>query len=82
MEWLTTCFLRIEMHYLGPWNNGLSTWIVASSLYGLYTRITIRMGLWIVDMYDFVGPPLGSHEDMNSMHYKKIHFRDDTSLSP
>ena len=27
----------------------------------------IDMSLGIVDMYDFVRPPLGSHEDMNSM---------------
>ena len=28
LEWHTTCFLRIEMHYLGPWKNRMSTWIV------------------------------------------------------
>ena len=30
-------------------------------------RITIHMSLGIVDMYDLVRAPLGSHEDMNSM---------------
>ena len=41
------------------------------SLYALpmdfCTGIAIHMSLGIVDMYDFVRPPLGSHEDMNSM---------------
>ena len=64
------------MHYLGPWKNRLSTWIVVfnSSLEAcmsypwiFYVRIAIHMSLGIVDMYDFVRPPLGSHEDMNSM---------------
>mgnify|MGYP005831973511 CR=1 FL=1 len=30
-------------------------------------RITIHMSLGLVDMYDFVRPPLGSHENMDSM---------------
>ena len=41
------------------------------SLYALpidfYIGIAIHMILGIVDIYDFVRPPLGSHEDTNSM---------------
>ena len=74
MEWHTTCFLRIEMHYLGPWKNRLSTWIVmfnsslavVCSTHG-FLGVDIHMSLGIVDIYDFVRPPLGSHEDMNNM---------------
>ena len=74
MEWLTTCFLMIEMLYHGPWINRLNTWIVVikfklSSLYALpidfYIGIAIHMSMGIVVMYDFVRPPLKSHEDMN-----------------
>ena len=54
----------------------MSTWIVMikfklSSLYALpmdfYIGIAIHMSLGIVGMYDFVRPPLASHEDTNSM---------------
>ena len=41
------------------------------SLYALpmdfYIGIAIHMSLGIVGMYDFVRPPLASHEDTNSM---------------
>ena len=41
------------------------------SLYALsmdfYIWIAMHMSLRIVDMYDFVRPPLRSHEDMNRM---------------
>ena len=72
MEWLTTCFLRIEMHYLGPWVNRLSTWMVdIKSKLGCSTHgflgVAIHMSLGIVDIYDFVRPPLGSHENIDNM---------------
>ena len=68
-----TCFLRIEVLYLRPWKNRLSTWIVTFKLSSLYVLphgflgVDIHMGLGIVDIYDFVRPPLESHEDMNHM---------------
>ena len=72
MEWLTTCFLGIEMLYHGPWINRLSTWVVVikfklSSLYVLPLDFCIDMSLGLVVMNDFVRPPLGSHADMNNM---------------
>ena len=36
------------------------------STYG-FLGVDIHMGLGIVDIYDFVRPPLESHEDMNHM---------------
>ena len=65
-----TCFLRIEMHYLGPWVNRLSTWMLdikskrVCSTHGFFC---IYMSLEIVDICGFVRPSLGSHEDMNNM---------------
>ena len=73
MEWLTTCFLGIEMLYLRPRKNRLSTWIVTFKLSSLYILpmdflgVDIHMSLGIVDIYDSVRPPLESHEDMNHM---------------
>ena len=74
MEWLTTCFLRIEVLYLGPWKNRMSTWIVlfyssleACMLYPWIFRGSHTHEFGDLDIYDFVRPPLGSHEDMNSM---------------
>ena len=32
-----------------------------------FLGVDIHMGLGIVDIYDFVRPPLESHEDMNHM---------------
>ena len=58
------------MLYLRPWKNSLSTWIVTfklSSLYVLPLDFCIDMSLGIVVMYDFVRPPLGSHENMDHM---------------
>ena len=69
-----TCFLRIEMHYLEPWKNGMRTWIVvfnscltACMIYPWILGVDIHMDLGIVDKYNFVRPPLGSHEDMYGM---------------
>ena len=63
------------MQYLGPWKNRLSPWIVVfNSVWQLYVlpmdfymRIAIQLSLEMVDIYDFVRPPLVSHEDMNHM---------------
>ena len=67
-----TCFLRIEMHYLEPCKNRLSAWIVAFNLslvacmtYPWILGVDIHMDLGIVDKYNFVRPPLESHEDMH-----------------
>ena len=56
-----TCFLRIVMHYLRPWKDRPSTWIVMFNsrlaAYALpmdfYVGIAIHMSLGIVDVYDF-----------------------------
>ena len=32
-----------------------------------FLGVATHMSLGIVDIYDFVGPPLESHEDMNHM---------------
>ena len=69
-----TCFLRIEMHYLEPCKNRLSAWnvefnlsLAACMIYPWILGGDIHVDLGIVDIYDFVRPPLGSHEDMNSL---------------
>ena len=75
LEWHMTCFLNTEMRQYGPWRNRMSTWIVLfySSLEAcmLYPWIfrggRTHMSLGIVDIYDFLRSPLGSHEDMISM---------------
>ena len=60
------------MLYHGPWVNRLSTWMVdiksklRCSTHG-FLGVAIHMSLGIVDVYDFVKPPLESHEDMNNM---------------
>ena len=66
-----TCFLRIEMHYLEPCKNRLSAWIVvfnsclaACMPYPWILGVAMHMIIGIVDMYDFVRLPLGSHEDV------------------
>ena len=63
------------MQYLGPCKNRLSPWIVVFNLVwqlyvlpmDFYMRIAIQLSLEMVDIYDFVRPPLESHEDMNHM---------------
>ena len=52
------------------WALGLScfipAWKLVCSTHG-FLGVAIHMSLGIVDVYDFVRPPLGSHEDMNNM---------------
>ena len=41
--------------------------LAACTFYPWILGVAIHMSLGIVDMYSFVRPPLGSHEDNNSM---------------